>query len=101
MENMTTGGKGETLTFEEVHRNEEYGNHYPLHYAARENQLQDLKELLQTTAYDNNPDTLDPSGQTALHLAADRGHVESIKLLLKAGAKNWNAKSRKRLSCKP
>ena len=72
MENMTTGGKGETLTFEEVHRNEEYGNHYPLHYAARENQLQDLKELLQTTAYDNNPDTLDPSGQTALHLAADR-----------------------------
>ena len=71
---------------EEVHSNEEYGNHYPLHYAARENQLQDLKELLQTTAYDNNPDTLDPSGQTALHLAADRGHVESIKLLLKAGA---------------
>ena len=77
------GVKQSTLMGNEDDEGSEYRQNYPLHYAARENHLEQLGAILKTV---ESPDTLDPSGQTALHLAADRGHVESIKFLVKSGA---------------
>jgi acyl-CoA-binding protein len=67
-----------------------------LHIAARDNQPERLKELLlmqsttsptTTTPPSNvNPNSLDETGQTALHLAADRGHLECVQILLDHGA---------------
>lgn len=58
---------------------------FPLHAAARDNQLAALEQLLQGDDK-RDPNELDPSGQTALHLAADAGHPNAIKLLTKYGA---------------
>ena len=78
-----------------------------LHIAARDNQPERLKELLliessaisteatrttTTTATTTpsivkvNPNSLDETGQTALHLAVDRGHLECVQILLDHGA---------------
>ena len=62
---------------------------YPLHAAAREGLLTKLEMLLSDaaekgeTADDNiSPNSKDQSGQTPLHLAADRGHVSCAKSLI-------------------
>jgi acyl-CoA-binding protein len=64
-----------------------------LHIAARDNQPERLKELLllqsTTTPSSNvnvNPNSLDETGQTALHLAADRGNFQCVQILLDHGA---------------
>ena len=65
---------------------------YPVHAAAREGKLEELKTLLETgstttmTNTNTSPNTLDVSGQTPLHLATDRGHIECVKTLVLAGA---------------
>jgi len=70
---------------------------YPLHAAARNNQLTVLEELLQPQPGEENgggshgplrrdPNELDPCGQTALHLAADAGNPEAIQILVRFGA---------------
>ncbi|KAL3909002.1 MAG: hypothetical protein SGARI_002809, partial [Bacillariaceae sp.] len=57
---------------------------FPLHAAAREGQVETLNTLLATASADcNQPDL---SGQTPLHLAADRGHLGCVKSLVLAGA---------------
>lgn len=48
----------------------------------RQNNLTKLKESLNA----DNINSKDEDGFTALHLAADRGHVEAVKLLIDAGA---------------
>ena len=61
---------------------------FPLHQAARDHDLEKLKTLLETSSHD--PNSLDDSGQTALHLAADRGHPDCIELLVRGGfAPGW------------
>jgi acyl-CoA-binding protein len=64
-----------------------------LHIAARDNQPERLKELLllesttsPPTPSSLNPNSLDETGQTALHLAADRGHYQCVQILLDHGA---------------
>eukprot|EP00535_Pseudo-nitzschia_heimii_P006581 CAMPEP_0197178234 /NCGR_PEP_ID=MMETSP1423-20130617/3588_1 /TAXON_ID=476441 /ORGANISM="Pseudo-nitzschia heimii, Strain UNC1101" /LENGTH=256 /DNA_ID=CAMNT_0042627941 /DNA_START=42 /DNA_END=812 /DNA_ORIENTATION=- len=67
---------------------------YPIHAAAREGKLEELKKLIEepsaTTDDSSNtntfPNTLDESGQTPLHLATDRGHLDCVKALILAGA---------------
>jgi len=67
---------------------------YPIHAAAREGKLEELKKLIDasttTTVGSSNddkfPNTLDESGQTPLHLATDRGHIDCVKALILAGA---------------
>ncbi|KAL3702455.1 hypothetical protein R1sor_020477 [Riccia sorocarpa] len=52
----------------------------PLHYAAYEQQLDVVKELLQSPGLDVN--LVDDRSFTALHLAVLRGHVTIVQLLL-------------------
>ena len=63
---------------------------YPIHAAAREGKLEELKKLIETppttSSSDEFPNTLDESGQTPLHLATDRGHIHCVKALILAGA---------------
>jgi acyl-CoA-binding protein len=68
-------------------------NEKALHIAARDNnptRLEELLTTLSTTSNENenpiNPNFADKSSQTALHLAADRGHIECCAVLLKHGA---------------
>jgi acyl-CoA-binding protein len=65
---------------------------FPLHKAAHLGKVEDLLNLLESTEDDgkSNPNSVDTSGQTALHLCADRGHVDCLSALIKAGA-NLNA----------
>lgn len=85
------GNRPSTLVVERTKEEEaadfEDDKAYPLHAAARDNQLAVLERLLQEGG-DNkrDPDELDSSGQTALHLAADAGHPECIKVLVEHGA---------------
>eukprot|EP00525_Craspedostauros_australis_P002785 CAMPEP_0198117540 /NCGR_PEP_ID=MMETSP1442-20131203/18503_1 /TAXON_ID= /ORGANISM="Craspedostauros australis, Strain CCMP3328" /LENGTH=301 /DNA_ID=CAMNT_0043775611 /DNA_START=41 /DNA_END=946 /DNA_ORIENTATION=+ len=55
-----------------------------LHMAASNEDPTILKMLLDKG--DQDPNTLDDYGQTPLHLAADRGHVDCATVLLDAGA---------------
>ena len=59
-----------------------------MHRAAANNQKDELTQLLLEPSPDNNtdPDAVDSSGQTALHLCADRGHVDCLSILIKKGA---------------
>jgi acyl-CoA-binding protein len=72
---------------------------YPIHAAAREGKLEELKKLIELSSSptittttticssdDKFPNTLDESGQTPLHLATDRGHIDCVKALILAGA---------------
>jgi acyl-CoA-binding protein len=59
---------------------------YPLHAAAREGQIEELKKILLDTSSTIFPNALDVSGQTPLHLATDRGHIECVKALVLEGA---------------
>ncbi len=62
---------------------------YPLHAAAREGKLEELKKLIENSPAISSstfPNTLDESGQTPLHLATDRGHIDCVKALILAGA---------------
>jgi hypothetical protein len=77
------GNRPSTLLVAEEDTSEDALN-YPLHAAARENNIDALHQWL--TVEKLAPDSLDSAGQTALHLAADRGHPTIIKCLYKAGA---------------
>ena len=83
------GNKPSTLsaerTKEEEDADDEDDRAFPLHAAARNNQVAELERLLQGDKK-HDPNELDKSGQTALHLAADAGHPDCIKVLVKYGA---------------
>lgn len=95
---MDVGGMGfkpSTLNHDDVvgaleSETDEQGNDkYPLHKAARENNLPKLKEILLQQQASNgivNVNALDDSGQTALHLAADQGHASIVQALIEAGS---------------
>ena len=59
---------------------------YPLHAAAREGRIEELKKILLDTSSTICPNALDVSGQTPLHLATDRGHIECVEALVLEGA---------------
>jgi acyl-CoA-binding protein len=68
---------------------------HPLHVAAREGDVGELERLILGFAPEGGGDeaaasaavnSVDSSGQTPLHLAADRGHLDAIRALVKAGA---------------
>lgn len=54
-----------------------------LHEAARENDIESIKILLERS----HPDMRDSSGKTPLHEACLKGHVAAVELLLNSGAK--------------
>jgi len=84
------GNKPSTLALERTdEEREEFKQQdaaYPLHAAARDNQVTVLEQLLLKSSRQHMADELDEAGQTALHLAADAGHPECVKLLVKYGA---------------
>ena len=61
-----------------------------LHYAAMKGDAGAVSTILNcgrhTGRCDHNPNQLDGCGQTALHLAAEFGHLETCKTLLQYGA---------------
>jgi acyl-CoA-binding protein len=65
---------------------------FPLHAAARDGKVEQLKLLLSSTTTTSSaadavdPNQLDDAGQTPLHLAADQGNMECIKALVLAKA---------------
>jgi len=61
----------------------------PLHYAAREGDLQGAEWLLGNNA---PVDARANDGQTALHYAARKGYLDVVKLLVQSGT-DVNAKS--------
>jgi acyl-CoA-binding protein len=97
---MDVGGMGfkpstlnhdhDDVGLDESETDEQGNDKYPLHKAARENNLPKLKELLlQQQEASNlilNVNALDDSGQTALHLAADQGHASIVQALIAAGS---------------
>lgn len=68
----------------------DFGYAIPLHEAARVNSCQMATALLGAKASVNRCNL---RGATALHVAANRGHVKMIQILLNAGAE----KDRKRI----
>ena len=56
----------------------------PLHEAAKNGDIEDVRELLEAGADVNG---LNSEGATPLHWAAFKGHVDVAKLLIKRGAK--------------
>ena len=58
--------------------------HRPLHYAAYNNHIQTVEMLLEDNSVDVNSRT--GTGCTALFLAAQQGHEELVRLLLRGGA---------------
>eukprot|EP00532_Pseudo-nitzschia_australis_P008647 CAMPEP_0168177672 /NCGR_PEP_ID=MMETSP0139_2-20121125/8607_1 /TAXON_ID=44445 /ORGANISM="Pseudo-nitzschia australis, Strain 10249 10 AB" /LENGTH=418 /DNA_ID=CAMNT_0008096795 /DNA_START=82 /DNA_END=1338 /DNA_ORIENTATION=+ len=117
---MGLGDKPSTLVDEYEYEKDAIAledSQYPIHAAAREGDLDRLKKLLESFASDTDTTTAsttssvitttggdgsntnhlqhssnapDLQGQTPLHLATDRGHVECVKALILAGA-NVNA----------
>jgi ankyrin repeat protein len=55
----------------------------PLHYAALEDEINHVKELLRSGS---DPDAGDHQGFTPLHFAAQQGALEAARALLDAGA---------------
>eukprot|EP00980_Cylindrotheca_fusiformis_P029109 scaffold22721_cov137-Cylindrotheca_fusiformis.AAC.4 len=89
------GNKPSTLNYDDSDDNDdddEGTNNamFPLHKAAHDGNSKELQRLL---LLQNNvdPNGVDASGQTALHLCADRGHLECMKLLINAPNANLNA----------
>ena len=69
------------------------GQRYTLFFTAREGREDDLRWALQDRKI--SPDLRDPdTKQTALHLAAAKGRVGCVRLLIDAG-KAWIASQRK------
>ena len=58
-----------------------YSNLPPLHLASRIGQVESIQRLLQVC----NPNKIDDNGRIALHHAAETGHSEVVRLLLKRG----------------
>ncbi|KAF3695814.1 Ankyrin repeat domain-containing protein 13A [Channa argus] len=58
---------------------------FPLHSAVWENDYRKLEELI--TLPSNDIEAVDPRGRTPLHLAVSLGHLESVRVLLRHGAK--------------
>jgi acyl-CoA-binding protein len=89
---MDIGGLGmkpSTLILGDDEENDDLGiDMFPLHKASHYGHIEELKKILE--AADTDPNAVDSSGQTALHLCADRGHVDCMTVLIKAGA-NLNA----------
>lgn len=86
------GARPSTLASQQEEENDD-STITPLQRAAQDGNLKDIKQVLENTADDDTPTTVntaDESGQTALHFAADRGHAEIVQTLLEAGA-NANA----------
>jgi acyl-CoA-binding protein len=87
---MEVGGMGlkpSTLNFEQDEGNDfgmDDALERDLHTFAKNGFAGKLELLLETTPV--NPNCLDSSHQTALHLAADRGSVECVSILLRHGA---------------
>ncbi|XP_050429950.1 transient receptor potential channel pyrexia-like [Adelges cooleyi] len=67
-----------------------------LHCAVQANSLECVKYILQIGVDD--PNAFDAHGNTPLHLAADKGYTECLKLLLAGSNKSINQKSRTRQS---
>ena len=55
---------------------------FPLHDAARSNDLREIVRLVKKMRYDVNQ-AKSKDLRTPLHLAAHRGHVDACKLLIK------------------
>ncbi|KAG7351431.1 ankyrin repeat domain protein [Nitzschia inconspicua] len=89
MDVMGMGNKPSTLVHDYDNNNDaDYAQEdaeFPLHAAAREGQLEKLQSLLSSAGADET-NRVDSSGQTPLHLAADRGYTECMKALILAGA---------------
>ncbi|XP_050548635.1 transient receptor potential channel pyrexia-like [Daktulosphaira vitifoliae] len=64
-----------------------------LHGAVQMNSLECVKYILQIGV---DPNTYDAHGNTPLHLAADKGYTECLKLLLTSSTKTINLKSKTR-----
>ncbi|KAL3929696.1 MAG: hypothetical protein SGBAC_012101 [Bacillariaceae sp.] len=95
---MDFGGmdmKPSTLNYDDDDENDnaaKAAKEYPLHEAAMSGNLEELKNLLQQSTSDGSdgenaasgldPNGQDSSGQTALHLCADRGNLDCLDLLL-------------------
>lgn len=62
-----------------------------LHCAVQANSVECIKYLLNIGI---NPNTLDANGNTPLHLAADKGYTECLKLLLARSIQTINQKSK-------
>ncbi|KAG7354548.1 ankyrin repeat domain protein [Nitzschia inconspicua] len=89
MDVMGMGNKPSTLVHDYNNDNDaDYAQEdadFPLHAVAREGQLEKLQSLLSSATVDET-NRVDNSGQTPLHLAADRGYTECMKALILAGA---------------
>jgi len=84
------GNKPSTLISNDSEGDAREDAKYPLHAAAREGCLKDLESLLLEAGKKTEnamPNLLDGAGQTPLHLAADRGHLDCVKTLILNGAK--------------
>lgn len=66
-----------------------------LHCAVQANSVECVKYLLHIGI---DPNTLDINGNTPLHLAADKGYIECLKLLLAKSSKTINLKSKSKQS---
>lgn len=66
-----------------------------LHCAVQANSVECVKYLLHIGI---DPNTLDINGNTPLHLAADKGYIECLKLLLAKSNKTINLKSKSKQS---
>ncbi len=64
--------------------NKEYSNNIPINFAVDANQIEAVKLLLENKCRINFNAT--PELQTPLYIAAEKGHVDIVELLLKAGA---------------
>jgi len=87
------GNKPSTLNYDDDEQDTGDGtDSNPLHEAALAGNLEEFKQLLEASSKDENcekfvdPNGQDSTGQTALHLCADRGHFDCLDLLIQSGA---------------
>uniref|UniRef100_A0A3P9ITS2 Ankyrin repeat domain 13A n=1 Tax=Oryzias latipes TaxID=8090 RepID=A0A3P9ITS2_ORYLA len=62
---------------------EDFRVKFPMHVAVWDNDYRRLEEQIRLQ---NDIDSVDPRGRTALHLAVSLGHLESVRVLLRHGA---------------
>eukprot|EP00526_Cylindrotheca_closterium_P017560 CAMPEP_0113642730 /NCGR_PEP_ID=MMETSP0017_2-20120614/22450_1 /TAXON_ID=2856 /ORGANISM="Cylindrotheca closterium" /LENGTH=311 /DNA_ID=CAMNT_0000554173 /DNA_START=132 /DNA_END=1064 /DNA_ORIENTATION=- /assembly_acc=CAM_ASM_000147 len=97
------GNKPSTLNFDDSDEENDDNDantakDHPLHEAAMSGKLEELKQLLLQKSNNNNsddgendgammdPNGQDSTGQTALHMCADRGNLDCLNLLIESGA---------------